>query len=142
MVAEMLGHGLLVEAMAGIVEVHGDFFENDFFLGREVGFSYRGAEEMGEVLDGLLGVFGEDVGVIACHFLGSGGVISGADLVEDSVDVFPGVFFRAFEHHVFEEMGDAVDVHGFVAGAGLDEHPGGDGMRIRIYFRNNVQAVF
>ncbi len=94
------------------------------------------------MFDGLLGVFGEDVGVVAGHFLGSGGVVAGADLVEDAVDVFPGVFFGAFEHHVLEEMGDAVDVHGFVACAGFDEHSGGDGMGVGIYFGDDVEAVF
>jgi hypothetical protein len=38
--------------MAGIVEVHGDFFEDDFFLGGEVGLADGRAEQVGEVLDG------------------------------------------------------------------------------------------
>src|SRR6266850_4686209 len=94
------------------------------------------------MLDGLLGVFGEDVGVVAGHFLRGGGVVAGADLVEDAVDVFPGVFFGAFEHHVLEEVGDAVDIHGFVAGAGFDEHAGGDGVRIGVDLGDDVEAVF
>ncbi len=102
--SEVLGHGDFVESVSGVVEVHGDFLEDDIFFGVEVGGTYGGSEEVGEVFEGFFGEFREDVGVVGGHFLGGEGVISGADFVEDAVDIFPGVFFGAFEHHMFEEV--------------------------------------
>ena len=104
MIREVRFHHLLVKAMAGIVEVHRDFFEDYVFLRREILISNRGAQEVGEMFDRALGKFREDVRVVGGHFLAGERVVARAHLVEDAVDVFPGVFARAFEHHVLEEV--------------------------------------
>lgn len=138
---EMGFHEGFVDAVAGVVEVHGDLFEDDLFFGVEIGLADGGAHELGEVLDGALGEFGEDVGEIGGVFLAGVGVVVGAHLVEDAVDVFPGVFFGAFEHHVLEEVGDAVDGGGFVAAAGVDVKAGGEGVGVGVGLGDDLKAV-
>jgi hypothetical protein len=53
-VAEVRLHQLLVEAVAGVVEVHGDLFEDHLLLGREVARADGGAEQVRQVLDRAL----------------------------------------------------------------------------------------
>ena len=93
------------------------------------------------MLDRLLGEFRQDVGEIRGVFLARVGVIVRAHFIEDSVDVFPGVFGGAFEHHVFEEMRNAVDLGRFVAASGVDVKPGRERMRIGICLGDDLQAV-
>jgi hypothetical protein len=71
---------------------------------------------------------GQHVRVVRGHFLRCERVVARAELVEDAVDVFPAVFLRALEHHVLEEVRDAVDVDVLVARPGLARTAGGEGV--------------
>ena len=110
MIGEVNFHQLLVQPMARIIEIHRDFFEDDFFLGGEILDANRRAQQMRKMFHRPVGEFGKHVGVISRHFLRGERIIFRAQLVEDAVDVFPGIFARSLEHHVFEEVRDAVDV--------------------------------
>src|ERR1700722_4121928 len=96
---------------------------------------------MREVFDGSGRELRQDIGVIRCHFLGGESVVSRAHFVENAVDVFPGVLGGAFEHHVLKEMGDAAECIVLVASAGPNKQTRRERMRIRIFLRQNLQAV-
>lgn len=140
--AEVVGHDGFEEDVGGAVEVEGDFFEDDFLFHVEVVGAEGGAHHVGEEGEAAFGEFGEDLGPVASDFVGGEGVVLGAHGVEFFVDLLGVEGGGAFEHHVFEEVGDAGDVGGFVARAGFHHEADGGGVGGGVDLGDDVEAVF
>jgi hypothetical protein len=105
---ETLGEDF-VDEVVGIVLIHFYFFEDDAALFRDVAGIEDGMEdEIAEDIHGERKVLIEDFDVEADAFLGGEGVHVAADGIDLAGDIFGGAGFRALEHHVLDEVGDAV----------------------------------
>ncbi len=102
----------------GAIEIHLDLFKDDaFFLGHVVFPEERAEEHVGQDVEGVRGVFVENLGVEADDFLAGEGVGVAADGVELAGDFVGGAALGAFEEHVLDEMADSIFGGGFAAGA-------------------------
>src|SRR5947209_10566629 len=83
----------------------------------------------------------ENLHVEANAFLGGESVHVAADRVNLAGNVFGTAVLRALEHHVLNKMGDPVPLGIFVAGAGFDPNPDGDGANVLHLLRNHREAI-
>ena len=139
--AEVFFAGALVEDPEGFVLVHGDFFEDYAALGGEVLLAEGGAHHVGEDVGGFGEELRKDGGVEGGEFGGGVGIGASAEFVELAVDVVAGAAVGTFEHHVFEEVGDAHDGGCFVTGAGADEEADGGGVGLWVGLGDDGEAV-
>ena len=82
------------------------------------------------------------LGVEADQFLGGEGVQVAADGIDRPRDVLGRAVRGALEHHVLDEMGDAVLLRGLAARPGADPDPDGHGAHVRHGFGDDPHAVF
>ena len=132
----------LVDEVVGVVFVHLDFFEDDALLAGEVVGGEGGVEdEVGEEVEGGGDVFVEDLDVEADGFFAGEGVEVAADGVDFAGELLGGAGGGALEDHVLDEVGDAVEVGGLVAGAGVDPDAHGDGAEVGHALGEDEEAV-
>ena len=108
--AEVGGLGGFVGDRHRVVQVHPDFFDDHLLLGLEVVLAERGAEDVGQDVEGRGEVLRQAGDVIEGVFLGGLGVVLGADAVEVAIDGQGVAPWRSLESHVLEEMRDAGQV--------------------------------
>ena len=124
--AEVGRLGGLVGDRHRVVQVHPDLFDDHLLLGLEVVLAERGAEDVGEDVEGRRQVLGQAGDVVERVFLGGLGVVLGADAVEVAVDGQGVARGRPLEGHVLEEVRDPRQLARLVAAPRLDEEPRGD----------------
>ena len=118
---EVLGKQLVNEVV-GIVLVHLDFFQNHAALAGDLaGREHRIQHHVAQDVDGHRQVLVEHLHVEAHGFLAGEGVHVAANGIHLPGDVFRAAAGGSLEHHVLDEMRDAVDRRLFVTRAGL--HP-------------------
>ena len=131
-----------VDEDVGIVFVDLDFFENDAALALDFGRGEDGIEnEVGENVERDGHVVSERFDVEADSLFSGESVEVAADGVHFAGDVQRGPGTRAFEDHVFHEVGDAVDFGGFAPGTGFDPDSHGDGAEMFHALGENNKAV-
>ncbi len=124
----------LVDQVLGIVLRHADFLEDHALLARDVfGGEFRVEDHVSEDVEGPGEVLVENARVEADHFLRGERVEHAADAVHFARDVFGGAARGALEHHVLDEMRDAVQLGGLAARAGAQ--PDADGNRADVVHR-------
>ena len=84
---------------------------------------------------------GERFHVEADGFFAGEGVEVAADGVHFAGDLLGGARSCAFEDHVFDEVGDAVDFGRLAAGAGFDPDAHGDGTQMLHALGEDDQAI-
>src|ERR1039457_2595858 len=138
---ETLGEDF-VDEVVGIVLIHFYFFEDDAALLRDIAGIEDGMKnKIGEEIHGQRKMLVEDFDVEADAFLRRESVHVAADRVDLARDGFGGAGFRALEHHVFDEVGDAIPFRIFVARAGLEPDADRDGTDVGHLLGDDSQAV-
>src|SRR5690606_27605394 len=124
--------GALEQPLRGAVLVHGDLLQDDLLLHLEVVLAQARLEQLGEELEQAAALVGGHGAVVHRALLAGVGVVVGAQLVEDAVDVVGAVALVALEAHVLQEVRHARHVGGLVARAGAHHvaHRGGHGARV------------
>ncbi len=138
---ELLGEELM-DQVVGVVLIHLDLFQDDalFFL-NVVGGEGGVQDEVGEQVKGDGNVRVEDLDGEADGFLGGVGVQVAADGVDLAGKLLRRAGGGALEDHVLEEVGDAVGLGGFVAGAGVEPDAHGDRAQGGHAFGEDAEAV-
>src|SRR4029077_3078157 len=117
-----------VDEVVGIILIHFYFFEDDAALARDIAAIEDGMKDkIAEDIHGKRKVVIEDFDIEANTFLCRERVHIAADRIDLAGNGFGGAGFRALEHHVLDEVGDAVPFRIFVAGTGLQPDADGDG---------------
>ncbi len=138
---EVLGEDLVDEDVR-VVFVDLDLFEDDAAFALDIGAGEGGIEDqVGEDVERNRHVVGERFDAKADGFLAGEGVQVAADCVHFAGDVLGGARFGALEEHVFDEVGDAVDLGGLVAGAGLDPDAHGDRAEVFHALGEDAEAI-
>src|ERR1017187_4374019 len=138
---EVLGKGF-VDEIVGIILVHLDFFEDDAPLAGDVLWGEGGVEqEVGEKVKRWSNIFIQHFDIEADSLLPGEGVEVAADGVGFAGELLGGARGGAFEDHVLDEVGDAIQVERLVAGAGGDPDAHGDGTDLGDRLGENEQAV-
>ena len=109
----------------------------DDVLGGEGGVE----DEVGEEVEGGGNVFVEDFDGEADGLFAGEGVEVAADGVDLAGELLGVAGGGSFEYHVLNEVGDAVEGGGFVAGAGGDPGAHGDAADVRHGLGENEEAV-
>jgi hypothetical protein len=131
-----------MDEVVGIVLVHFYFFENDAaFASNVAGIESGMQDEIAKDVHGERKVLIEDFDVEADAFLRREGVHVPADRINLAGDVFGGSGFRTFEHHVFDEVRNAIPFGIFVARAGLKPDADRDRADVRHLLGNDREAV-
>ena len=105
-----------MDEVIGIVLVHLDFFEDDAALLCDIsGIEHWMQDEIGQHVHGNRKVFIQHFNVETNAFLGGEGVHVAADRIDLASDGFGGACLGALEHHVLDEMRDAIPFGVFVA---------------------------
>ena len=138
---ETLGEDFMDEVV-GIVLVHFYFFEDDAALARDIaGIEDGMKDKIAENIHGERKMLIENLDVEADTFLRSEGIHIAADRIDLAGDGFGGAGLRTFEHHVLDEMGDAIPFGIFVAGAGLEPDADRDGADVGHLLGDDGEAV-
>src|SRR6266478_7679697 len=138
---ETLGEDFMDEVV-GVILIHFYFFKDDAALARNIAGVEDGMkDEIGENVHGERKVLIEDFDVEADTFLRRESIHIAADRIDLAGDGFGGAGFRALEHHVFDEVGDAVPFRIFVARAGLQPDADRDGTDVGHLLGDDGQAV-
>lgn len=124
-----------------LVVVHRYFLEDDLFFGDEVIFAEGRPHHIGEEIEGVKLVLGEDADVVDGLFFAGVSVGLGAEFIEFAVYIDGGASMGPFEHHVFEEVANAGDIGSFITGAGFYEVSEREAEGFRIDFGDDFQAV-
>ena len=131
-----------MDQVIGIVLIHFYLFEDDAAL---AGYVFRAEnrvqDQVTQDIHGQRKVLVQNFDVEADAFFGGEGVHVAADGIDLTGDGFGGARFGALEDHVLDEMGDAVPLGRFVAGAGLQPDSDGDGTNVRHLLGDYGQAV-
>jgi hypothetical protein len=105
-----------VNQIFGVVLFHLDFLEDHLlFLGDVFRVKARVQDEVGKHVARDRKMLVEHFRVEAGHLLGRERIEHSADGVHRLRDFLGGALARALEHHVLDEMGDAVPLGGFGA---------------------------
>ncbi len=121
----------IVKEIFGIVQIHLNFFENDLALfSHVVGIKLGAKNEIGDDVKGDGKMVVEDFGVEADLLFRGEGVEHAADGIHFAGDRFGRAVLGAFEHHVLDEMGEAVFFRDFAARAIANPHADGDGAHV------------
>ena len=138
---EVLGEEL-VDEVVGVVLVHLDLFEDDALLAGDVLGGEGGVEdEVGEEVEGGGNVLVEDLDGEADGLFAGEGVEVAADGVDLAGELLGVAGGGALEDHVLDEVGDAVEGGGLVAGAGGDPGAHGDAADVRHGLGEDEEAV-
>ena len=134
-------HQRFINTMPRIVEIHRDLFQDHLFLGIKIFLTNRGPQQKRKMLNRPLRKLRQHIREISRILLARIRVIVRTHFVKDAVDIFPRIFARTLEHHVLKEMGNPVDLRGFIPAARIDIKPSRKRMRIRIRLGDNLKAV-
>ena len=138
---EILGEDF-VDQVVGIVLVHLDLFEDDAALAADVlGIEDRVQHQVAEHVHGDGQMLVQHLDVEADAFLGGEGIHVAADGIHLAGDLLRGAVLGALEHHVLDEVRDAVPLQVFVAGAGLDPYPDRGGANVLHLLGDEDQPV-
>ena len=138
---EILGEDF-VDQVVGIVLVHLYFFEDDAALAADViGIEHRVQHQVAEHVHGDGQMLVQNLDVEADAFLGGKGVHVAADGIDLAGDFFRAAVLRALEHHVLDEVRNAVPLQVFVAGSGLDPDPDRGGANVLHLLGDEDQPV-
>ena len=138
---EILGKDF-VDEVVGIVLVHLDLFENHAaFAGDILGGERRMQNQIGENLKGDGNVFVEHLHVEADAFFGGEGVHVAADGIDLAGNLLRGAVLGPFEHHVLDEMRDAIRLRSFVARAGFEPNADRGGADVLHLLGDDGEAV-
>ncbi len=135
------GAAFLVGPERRLVVVHPDFFEDHLLFGVEVVLAERGAEDVGQEIDGGVLLLGEDRGVEDRVLLAGEGVVLGAHLVELAVDVVGRAAGRPLEGHVLQEVAHPGHLVRLVPRPRVDEEAHRRRVRLGIALRHDLQSV-
>ena len=131
-----------MDQVVGVVLVHLDFFEDDATLALDVVGGEGGIQhQVGEHVQGDGHMLGKGLYVEANGLFAGEGVEVAADGVHFAGNVLGRPGAGALEHHVFDEVGDAVPFRIFVARAGLQPDADGDGADVGHLLGDDGQAV-
>ncbi len=131
-----------VEKILRIVHVHLNLFEDDLPLFSDVvGIEERPEDEIGHDVEGDGKMFVQHLHVEADLLLGGEGVQHAADGIHLAGDGFGGAALGTLEDHVLHEVGKAVFVRSFAAGAVADPNSNGNRADVRHGLRNGDEAV-
>src|SRR5208282_1502492 len=105
-----------VDQVIGIILIHFYFFENDAALASDVpGIEDGMQDEIGEHIHSERQVLIENFNIEADTFLRGERVHIAADGIDLAGDGFGGARLRSLEHHVLDEVGNAIEFRLFVA---------------------------
>ena len=132
----------LVHEVIGVVLVHLDLFQNHPTLARNL-FAVEDwvQDHVAENIDGYRQMFIQNFNVEADGFLAREGVHVAADGIHLARDVLRSAVAGAFEHHVLNKMGDAVDQRILMPRSGLDPDAHRDRADVIHLFGQDGQAV-
>src|SRR5208283_5252122 len=117
---ETLGEDF-VDQVVGIILIHFYFFENDAPLLRDIaGIEHRMKDKIGENVHGERKVLIKNFNVKADAFLRRESIHIAADGIDLAGNRFGGACLRSLEHHVLDEVRNAVPFRIFVARTGLE----------------------
>ena len=139
---EVIGHDRFEENVRRAIQIKRDFLEDDFFLHVKILSPQRGAHHVREEFENAVGKFRQNLGPVAGDFVAGEGVVLGAHGVEFFIDLVAVALCGAFEHHVFEKMGNAGDGGGLIARPGLDHEAHGGGVGRVVDFGDDIKAIF
>ena len=132
----------LVHEIFGIILRHLDFFEDDGFFARDFFFGeLRREDQIGKNVECRGQMLVDDAGVEADQLLRGECVEHAADAIGFARDVFGGAAFGALEHHVLDEMGDAVQSARFAPRAVLEPDADGNRADVRHRLGNDHEAI-
>ena len=86
-------------------------------------------------------MFGQDFGIEAGKFLAGEGVENAAHRVDLFGDLLGAAALRAFEKHVFDEVGNPVFFRMFIPRSRLHPDPYGNGMDPRDFLRDDLDSI-
>src|SRR5947209_7040483 len=131
-----------VKKILGIVQVHFNFFEDHLALFLHIfRIEFRAEDKIRDDVESDRQVLVKNLGVEANLFLGSEGVKHAADGVHFAGDGFGGATLRALENHVLHEVGQAVLLGDFAAGAVADPDTHGNGAHVGHGLGDDHEAV-
>ena len=137
--------GLLQEVedeIVGRVLDLADLLEDDVALLLELGrVEGRALQDVGQDVGGELEVAREDAGEVGGVLARGVGVEAAADALDLLGDGARAAGRGALERHVLEQVGDAVDLGGLVAGADVDPDADRRGLEVRHGLADDAQAV-
>ena len=108
----------LMHQVFGIVLSHANFFEDDRFLPLDLVLGkFWLKDHVRNDVERFCKMLIEHFGVEADHFLGGEGIQHAADAIHFARDVFGRAAVGTLEHHVFDEVGNAIEFSRFAARA-------------------------
>src|SRR6202521_4649815 len=120
-----------MDEVVGIILIHFYFFEHRTALARDIAAIEDGMKDkIAEDIHGERKVLIEDFDIEADTFLRRESIHIAADRIDLAGNRFGGAGFRALEHHVLDEVGDAIPFRIFVARAGLQPDANRDGTNV------------
>jgi hypothetical protein len=138
---EILGEDF-VDEVVGIVFVHFDFFEDYAALAGDIIVGEcRMQHEVGEDFEGDGNILIEYLHAEADALFGGKGVHVAADGIDLAGNLLGSAVLGAFEDHVLDKMGDAVDLRRLVAGTGLEPNADGGGADVLHLLGDDGEAV-
>jgi len=127
---EILGEDF-VDEVVGIILIHFYFFEDDAALARDIAAIEDGMkDEIAEDIHGERKVLIEDFDIEADTFLRRESIHIAADRIDLAGDGLGGAGLGTLEHHVLDEVGDAIPFRIFVARTGLQPDANRDGTNV------------
>ncbi len=119
-----------------------DFLQNDVLFPLEfIGIENRVLQNIGQNIDGERRVLFQDLDIESRRFPRRAGVDVAADVFDFLGDFFGGPCRRPFESHVFEQVGDTVDLGGFEHRSDADPHAQRHGVEFPHFVGYDAQAA-
>ena len=137
----MRRHALLMRAEGRLILVLGDLLQDHLLLRLKVIRVQGRTLDVAEQVECLIPVLRQYSYVIDGLLLAGESVAVGAEFVQFPIHVGGASGGSALESHMFQEMADAREFIGFVAGAGSDEEAEGRGVCRRVALGDDLQAV-
>src|SRR5579864_6122449 len=138
---EILGKDL-VDQVIGVVLVHLDlFYDHAAFTRDVIGIEDRVEDQIAENIERGWNVLVENLDVEADTFFGGEGVHITADRVNLARNLFRGAMLRSLEHHVFDEMRDAIPLGVFIARPRLEPNANGGGADVLHLLGDHRQPI-
>ena len=131
-----------MDQVVGTVLVHFDFFEDDAALADNVVGGESGIQnQVAEHVERDRQMFVEHLDAEADALFGGEGVNVSADGIHLARNFFGGAMLGPLEHHVLDEVRNAVPLFVFVARAGLDPDADADGANVLHLLGDDGQSV-
>ncbi len=138
---EILGEDFM-DQIVRIVLIHLDLFQNHAPLASDIlRVKDRVQHQVAEHVHGDRQMLVQHFDVEADTFLGGEGVHVAADGIHLARNFLRGAMLRTLEHHVLDEMGNAVPLQVFIARPGLDPYPDRGGANVLHLLGDEGQPV-